>query len=68
MDPELSLLMANLGCVPRGGLVLDPFCGTGSLLLAAAEFGGRVLGADIDFLTVHARTRPSRVGSDCTGQ
>lgn len=62
MDPELSLLMANMAQVSGGSLVLDPFVGTGSLLIAAAEFGGLVLGADIDYLTLHARSRPSRVG------
>jgi len=62
MDPQLSLLMANLGKVSPGSLVLDPFVGTGSILLAAAEFGGSVLGSDLDFQTLHARTRPSRVG------
>ena len=62
MDPQLSLLMANLGCVDTGKIVLDPFVGTGSLLVAAAEYGGYVLGGDIDYLTLHARTRPSRVG------
>jgi len=62
MDPQLSLLMANLGKVDAGRVVLDPFVGTGSLLVAAAEFGGHVLGGDIDYLTLHARTRPSRVG------
>jgi len=62
MDPQLSLLMANLGCVDSGKVVLDPFVGTGSLLVAAAEYGGYVLGGDIDYLTLHARTRPSRVG------
>eukprot|EP00092_Neocalanus_flemingeri_P091898 GFUD01116592.1.p1 GENE.GFUD01116592.1~~GFUD01116592.1.p1 ORF type:complete len:464 (-),score=155.06 GFUD01116592.1:133-1524(-) len=62
MDPQLSLLMANLGAVAAGRVVLDPFVGTGSLLVAAAEFGGLVLGGDIDYLTLHARTRPSRVG------
>jgi len=61
MDPQLSLLMANLGMVEEGRLVLDPFVGTGSLLLAAAEFKGFVFGGDIDYLTLHARSRPSRV-------
>ena len=58
MDPQLALLMANIGKVREGSTVLDPFVGTGSLLLAAAEFGGFVLGSDIDYLTLHARTRP----------
>ncbi len=34
--------------VRRGDLVFDPFSGTGSLLVAAASFGARTLGADID--------------------
>ena len=62
MDPTLALLMANIAKVSLGATVLDPFVGTGSLLLAAAEFGGFVAGSDIDFQTLHARTRPSRVG------
>lgn len=62
MDPQLALLMANICQVKEGSTVLDPFVGTGSLLVAAAEFGGFVLGSDIDYLTLHARTRPSRVG------
>ena len=41
MDPQLALLMANMAKVGPGSMVLDPFVGTGSLLLAAAEFGGQ---------------------------
>ena len=63
MDPQLSFLMANLACVEKGSLMLDPFCGTGGLMLTAAWFGAYVLGTDIDYLTLHARTRPSRVNS-----
>merc|ERR1719341_2097858 len=55
MDPELSLLMANLAQVSTGSLVLDPFVGTASLLITAADFGGLVLGADIDYLTLQGR-------------
>ncbi|XP_008201367.1 tRNA (guanine(10)-N2)-methyltransferase homolog [Tribolium castaneum] len=61
MDPQLSLLMANQAQVKDGDIVLDPFVGSGSLLVAAAEFGGFVLGGDIDYLMLHARTRPSRI-------
>lgn len=32
----------------------------GSLLVAAAKFGGHVIGTDIDFLMLHGRTRPTR--------
>ncbi|KAG5887575.1 hypothetical protein JTB14_009983 [Gonioctena quinquepunctata] len=61
MDPQLSLLMANQAKVKNGDIVLDPFVGSGSLLVAAAQFGGYVLGTDIDYLMLHARTRPSRI-------
>ncbi|XP_078052060.1 tRNA (guanine(10)-N(2))-methyltransferase TRMT11 [Augochlora pura] len=60
MDPQLSLIMANQAQVQKGDLVLDPFVGTGSLLVAASHFGGYTLGTDIDFLMLHGRTRPSR--------
>lgn len=61
MDPQLSLLMANQAKVKNGDFVLDTFVGSGSLLVAAASFGGYVLGTDIDYLMLHARTRPSRI-------
>lgn len=61
MDAQLSLLMANHAQVKDNDLVLDPFVGSGSLLIAAAQFGGYVFGTDIDFLMLHAKTRPSRI-------
>ncbi|XP_034941114.1 LOW QUALITY PROTEIN: tRNA (guanine(10)-N2)-methyltransferase homolog [Chelonus insularis] len=61
MDPQLSLLMANQAKVTNGDIIFDPFVGTGSLLVAAAQFGGYILGADIDFMMLHARTRPTRI-------
>lgn len=32
MDPQLSLLMANLGKVSNSDLVLDPFAGSGKCI------------------------------------
>lgn len=61
MDPQLSLLMANQARIKNGDIILDPFVGSGSLLVAGAEFGAYVIGTDIDFLMLHARTRPSRI-------
>ena len=40
--------MANQAKIGKGSMVLDPFCGTGSLLLSAAHFGSISFGADID--------------------
>ncbi|EFJ46403.1 hypothetical protein VOLCADRAFT_62647 [Volvox carteri f. nagariensis] len=48
MDTEMALVMCNQGGVRRGSLVLDPYAGTGSILVAAAHFGAKVMGADID--------------------
>ncbi|XP_060524759.1 tRNA (guanine(10)-N2)-methyltransferase homolog [Cylas formicarius] len=61
MDPQLSLLMANQARVKNGDLVLDPFVGSGSLLVAAAQFGGYVFGSDIDYLMLHGKTKPTRI-------
>lgn len=33
MEPQLSLLMANLGKISNGDLVLDPFVGSGAYSL-----------------------------------
>lgn len=61
MDPQLSLIMANQAQIRNGDLVIDPFVGTGSLLIAASHFGGYTFGTDIDFLMLHGRTRPTRI-------
>ena len=48
LDFALNITAAALiflyfsGCVDLGSFTLDPFVGTGSLLLAAAEFGGEI--------------------------
>ena len=48
MDPEMAAVMANAARCRGGQLALDPFCGTGSILVALAAAGARVVGADID--------------------
>ena len=42
MDAEVAFIMANQAKVQRGTLCLDPYVGTGSLLVAAAVFGAQV--------------------------
>ena len=34
-------------------MVLDPFCGTGGLMVPAAYFGATVFGSDIDARVIH---------------
>lgn len=62
MDTQLSLVMANLAKVSSNEVVLDPFVGSGSLLVAAANFGAFVVGTDIDYLLLHGASRPTRKG------
>lgn len=54
-DAELSLFACNMAQVRPGELIYDPFVGTGSFLVASAEFGGVTIGSDIDFLTLKGK-------------
>ncbi|KAJ8290884.1 hypothetical protein GJAV_G00018810 [Gymnothorax javanicus] len=60
MDAGLSLIMANHARVKDHDLVLDPFVGTGSLLVACSHFGAYVCGTDIDYNTIHGIGKASR--------
>ncbi len=45
----LALLETLIGaCCPPGGVVLDPVCGSGTTLVAAAVLGRRAIGIDIN--------------------
>lgn len=45
--PKLARLLVNLSRVKEGEYFLDPFCGTGSLLIECSVMGIRALGIDI---------------------
>ena len=47
MSPKLARCMVNLSRVREGELVLDPFCGTGGILIEAGIIGCKVVGSDI---------------------
>ncbi len=48
MSPKLARGMSNLARVKKGSIVLDPFCGTGGILIEAGIIGAKVVGMDID--------------------
>jgi tRNA (guanine10-N2)-dimethyltransferase len=48
MSPKLARCMVNLTRIKRGDTLLDPFCGTGGILIEAGIIGARVIGTDID--------------------
>ncbi len=47
-SPKICRTLLNLAGVKEGDTVLDPFCGTGTLLMEAALQGIRVRGIDLD--------------------
>ena len=47
MSPKLARCMVNLSRVTEGQLLLDPFCGTGGILIEAGLIGCKVIGSDI---------------------
>ncbi len=54
MHPRFARAMVNLARIKSGSTVLDPFCGTGVILIEAALAGMRVFGSDIDERMLHA--------------
>lgn len=47
MNPKLARCMVNLSRIKEGQLLLDPFCGTGGILIEAGLIGCKVAGSDI---------------------
>lgn len=48
LHPRLARCLVNLGGVQEDMIVLDPFCGTGGILIEAAYVGAFVVGSDIE--------------------
>mmetsp|Transcript_4086 Transcript_4086/g.8818 ORF Transcript_4086/g.8818 Transcript_4086/m.8818 type:complete len:586 (+) Transcript_4086:152-1909(+) len=55
METTMSFIMANQAKVANGQLVIDPFVGTGSLLVPCTVFGAVCQGGDIDFMLLQGR-------------
>jgi len=48
LHPRLARCLVNLAGTRESAIVLDPFCGTGGLLLEAGLMGMTIIGSDID--------------------
>jgi tRNA (guanine10-N2)-dimethyltransferase len=48
MSPKLARCMVNLTMIRSKEKLLDPFCGTGGILIEAGVIGAQVVGTDID--------------------
>ena len=47
LPPKLSQIMINLAQIPENAKVVDPFCGSGGLLMEASLMGYSSIGSDI---------------------
>jgi hypothetical protein len=59
MHPETAARLVR-AFVPTGGSVLDPFCGSGTVLVEALILGRKPLGVDLNPLAVHLAACKSR--------
>ncbi|HID90647.1 TPA: hypothetical protein EYP44_01650 [Candidatus Bathyarchaeota archaeon] len=48
LHPKLARCMVNLSRPRRGDVLLDPFCGTGGLLIEGELIGCKTIGSDVD--------------------
>ncbi|MFA5936034.1 MAG: hypothetical protein WC787_04250 [Patescibacteria group bacterium] len=56
LPPKLARMMVNLGALPESGTLLDPFCGSGTVLMEAAlaTHAGQIIMSDIEMAQVNA--------------
>ena len=48
LPPKLAIIMINLAQAPKGGVLLDPFCGSGTIISEALLLGYKnIIGSDI---------------------
>ena len=52
MMPRMARTLVNIAGVQQGDIMLDPFCGTGGILIEADLLGARAIGSDFDPLMV----------------
>ncbi|WP_321508304.1 methyltransferase domain-containing protein [uncultured Methanoregula sp.] len=52
MMPRMARTLVNLACVRPSDILLDPFCGTGGILIEAGLVGARSIGSDFDPMMV----------------
>ena len=64
MDAELSFVMTNLGLIRPSDVVLDPFVGTGSILLSCACRGAYCAGTDIDIRVLRGKSADQTIWSN----
>lgn len=64
MDAELAFVMANMATVRKNDLVIDPFCGTGGIMVACKALGAHVLGGDINILALRGKGENANIDAN----
>ena len=53
LPPDMAFLMAIQARIVKGSVVLDPFCGTASILMSCAVLGATTVGIEVDEAVLH---------------
>jgi tRNA (guanine10-N2)-dimethyltransferase len=48
LHPKIARMMVNLSSIKKNEVLLDPFCGTGGILIEAGLMGVNIIGSDIE--------------------
>ena len=48
LHPKIARVLVNLSCIKKNEVLLDPFCGTGGILIEAGLMGIHIVGSDIE--------------------
>jgi len=48
LHPKIARALVNLSLVKKDEILLDPFCGTGGILLEGGLIGAKIIGSDIE--------------------
>lgn len=48
LHPKIARALVNLSSIKKNDIILDPFCGTGGILLEAGLIGAKVIGSDVE--------------------
>jgi tRNA (guanine10-N2)-dimethyltransferase len=63
MMPRMARTLVNLACARKGDILLDPFCGTGGLLIEAGLLGTYPVGSDFDPFMIQGSIKNSPASS-----
>lgn len=53
LHPKIARTLVNLSEIRKNETLLDPFCGTGGILIEAGLIGARLIGSDIEKKMIH---------------